>query len=268
MPAMPTRFVSIVVDAADPHTLGHWWSGTLGWPVQFEDEHEVVVEPDGNELEERVPALVFVPVADTKVVKNRLHLDLSSDSAEHQRAAVEVLRARGATAVDIGQHGVPGIGQHDVPWIVMADPEGNEFCVLDPRDRYLGGGSLAAVVVDAADPAGLAAFWAEATGWSIGYEANAGEVVSLHSRHGGPPDIDFVRVDDPKIVKDRLHLDVRPFADDDQAAEVERLVALGARRIDVGQREVTWVVLADPEGNEFCVLRSKDPEPYSTGLVN
>jgi hypothetical protein len=66
--------------------------------------------------------------------------------------------------------------------------------------------------------------------------------------------VEFLRVGDPKRVKNRLHLDVAPFAGDDQAAEVARLRALGATPADVGQGEVTWVVLADPEGNEFCVL--------------
>jgi hypothetical protein len=67
------------------------------------------------------------------------------------------------------------------------------------------------------------------------------------------PGVDFVRLDEPKTGKSRLHLDFTP---DDQDAEVERLLALGARRVDIGQGEQSWVVLADPEGNEFCVLRA------------
>ena len=69
---------------------------------------------------------------------------------------------------------------------------------------------------------------------------------------GGGPDLLFIEVPEPKSVKDRLHIDLRP---DDQAAEVARLEALGARRVDIGQGDVTWVVMADVEGNEFCVLR-------------
>ena len=123
----------------------------------------------------------------------------------------------GATPVDIGQH--------DVPWVVLADPDGNELCVLEPRDRYRGAGALASVVIDANDPCALARFWAAATGWSIG--ARADGFVSLHHPSGRPPDIDLVRVDDPKLVKNRLHLDlVAPGGAVD--AEARRLVDEGA----------------------------------------
>jgi predicted enzyme related to lactoylglutathione lyase len=198
-----------------------------------------------------VPALVFGPVPDVKRTKNRVHLDLASESAAAQQAIVERLVARGATHVDVGQR--------DVPWVVLADPEGNEFCVLEPRDRYRDTGPLAAVVLDAADPPALAEFWVAASGWVVRSRAADGLAVSLHAPHGGPPDLDLVHVPEAKTVKNRVHLDVRPYERDDQLEEVERLVELGASPVDVGQQAVTWVVLADPEGNEFCVLRSADP---------
>jgi hypothetical protein len=80
---------------------------------------------------------------------------------------------------------------------------------------------------------------------------------------GVVPDLLFLRVPEDKVVKNRIHYDVRP---DDQAAEVARIEALGATRVDVGQgADVTWVVLADPEGNEFCVLRALTPEELAEG---
>jgi predicted enzyme related to lactoylglutathione lyase len=109
--------------------------------------------------------------------------------------------------------------------------------------------------VDAADPRALATFWEAALGWRRTFEDD--EEVVLEPPAGSPadgvaPDLLFVRVDDGRVVKNRLHLDLRP---EDQGAEVARLEALGATRVDVGQGEaVTWVVLADPDGNEFCVL--------------
>ena len=140
-----------------------------------------------------------------------------------------------------------------MPWIVLADPEGNEFCVLEPRERYLRRGAVASIVVDAESPAALARFWEAASGWRIGFESEV--VVSLSGPDEQQPDLDFVAVADAKSVKNRVHLDVAPFAGDDRDADVARLVELGARPVDVGQGpEVTWVVLADPEGNEFCVL--------------
>ncbi len=240
---MATRLWSVVFDAADPLTLGRWWSTALGWPVTFEaaDEVEVSSGIDG------VPSLVFGTAADTKVGKNRVHLDLASDSPEAMTATVQRLLAAGASTVEIGQSGVP--------WVVLADPEGNELCVLEPRDRYRGIGALAAIVVDAADPAGLADFWEQAAGWSIGSRSDDG--VSLYRPGGHPPDLDLVRVPGPKAVKNRVHLDVAPWPDDDRDTEAARLVGLGATMIDVGQGEVTWRVLADPEGNELCVLRPR-----------
>ncbi|HEX8001447.1 MAG TPA: VOC family protein [Mycobacteriales bacterium] len=107
------------------------------------------------------------------------------------------------------------------------------------------------VTVDAHDPHGLAEFWAAALDWRRTVESDDEVAVE-------PPvegiDLLFLRVPDGKTVKNRLHLDLRP---DDQAAEVARLESLGARRVSIGQApDVTWVVMADPEGNEFCVLRS------------
>jgi hypothetical protein len=75
---------------------------------------------------------------------------------------------------------------------------------------------------------------------------------------GAGPQLELLRVDDARVVKNRVHLDVAPFAADDQAAEVARLEALGATPADVGQGTQTWVVLADPQGNEFCVLTARD----------
>lgn len=245
---MTTRLFSVVFDAGDPARLGRWWAEALDWPVTFESPDEVVVELADNEATEAMPALVFVPVSDPKVGKNRVHLDLASDSSDHQRAQVERLVGLGATRVDIGQR--------DVPWVVLADPEGNELCVLEPRDRYRGRGPLAAIVVDAVEPDTLARFWTEATGWPIGSRSEMG--VSLFRPGDLLPDLDFGRTAVPKTVKNRIHLDVAPFADDDHDADVERLIAFGASPVDVGQgADVSWVVLADPEGNEFCVLRPR-----------
>ena len=108
------------------------------------------------------------------------------------------------------------------------------------------------VIVDARDPRGLGQWWREALGWVVvNDEPDGFEIRATADRL---PGILFVPVEDPKTGKNRLHLDFRP---DDRDAEVERFVALGATPADVGQGEQTWVVLADPEGNEFCVLRSR-----------
>jgi predicted enzyme related to lactoylglutathione lyase len=109
-------------------------------------------------------------------------------------------------------------------------------------------------VVDADDPAAQARFWAAVLDYEIVYEA-PDEVVIAKDDHTYPGLI-FVPVPEPKTAKNRLHIDLNP---DDRDAEVERIIGLGATQVDVGQGdEVSWVVLADPEGNEFCVLRARE----------
>ncbi|WP_329243184.1 VOC family protein [Streptomyces sp. NBC_01478] len=110
------------------------------------------------------------------------------------------------------------------------------------------------VVVDSADPVALGRWWAEALGWVVVGEAP--DEFEIRPAPERLPGLLFVPVPEGRTVKNRLHLDFRP---DDQEAEVIRLLALGARTADIGQGEQSWVVLADPEGNEFCVLRSRHP---------
>ena len=191
-----------------------------------------------------MPDLVFGTVPEARPSRTCVHLDLASDWLEQQREIVERLVASGATHIDIGEG--------EVPWVVLADPEGNELCVLEPRDRHRGRSPLAAIVVDAADPSALSRFWEAASGWTAA--ARNDRFASLHNPAGTLPDLEFVRVGDRKVVKNRVHLDVAPFADDDLEAEVARLEALGAQPADIGQVDVPWIVLRDPEGNELCVL--------------
>jgi hypothetical protein len=125
------------------------------------------------------------------------------------------------------------------------------------------------IVVDCHDVAAQARWWAETLDWRIAYEA-PDEVVIVPPRafdesrdipvEEQGPGLVFVPVPEDKQVKNRLHIDLAPRANDDQAAEVQRLINRGAKRVDVGQdyEKATWVVLGDPEGNEFCVLSPRD----------
>jgi len=121
--AAASKWWSIVVDCGDPRSLGRWWAQVLGYTVIFDEPDEVVVAggaPDAVQW----PGLVFVRVPEAKSVKNRLHIDLNPDD---QDAEVVRLEALGARRVDVGQQGAP--------WVVLADPEGNEFCVLTARPQ-------------------------------------------------------------------------------------------------------------------------------------
>jgi catechol 2,3-dioxygenase-like lactoylglutathione lyase family enzyme len=124
---------------------------------------------------------------------------------------------------------------------------------------------LTELSVDCHDPRRLAAFWSDVLGYKVIYDRD--DLVEIgpweptaEAVRGGPqpPTVFFARVPEDKVVKNRVHFDVSPV-DATRDEEVERLIALGARRVDVGQGEQTWVVLADPEGNEFCVLRTLAP---------
>lgn len=128
---------------------------------------------------------------------------------------------------------------------------------------------IQSVSFDSTEPKVPADFWEKALGWRRTYEVE--DEIVLEPPAGSPedgisPDLLFVKVPEGKEIKNRLHLDLRPA---DQAAEVRRLEALGANRVSVGQGEdVTWVVMADPDGNEFCVLRAlRSEELEAQGLV-
>jgi predicted enzyme related to lactoylglutathione lyase len=242
---MPTRLVHLVLDANDPPTLARFWAAALGWEVADEEDGEFDVWPSGYSYPDPAALpLVLVPVPEPKSGKNRVHLDLASQSAEHQAALVQRLRGLGARPADVGQG--------DVPWVVLADPEGNEFCVLEPRDVYRDTGPVAAVVVDAADPEALAGFWELASGWVRARSEDG--LVGFRSPQGAGPYLELLRVPGAKTAKNRMHLDVAPQRGEDHAAAVRLLRQSGAVPADVGQGTVTWTVLADPESGEFCVL--------------
>ena len=242
---MAARLVQIAINARDNSAVGRFWAEALGWKVTGDEAGQTNVEPEGVAYPD--PATVCIDVLavpEPKTVKNRVHIDLATTSAAHQADLVAQLKELGATPADVGQG--------DVPWTVLADPEGNEFCVLEPRPVYLDTGPVAAVVVDCSDPRAMARFWGDAMDWAL-YEVTD-DYAALRSAPGVGPYLEFLRTPDVKTVKNRIHLDLAPYPGDDQAAEVARLQALGATAADVGQGDVPWTVLADPEGNEFCVL--------------
>ncbi len=253
---MSTRLVSVVVDCSDPRALGSWWARALGWAVTHESSDEVDVAPPAGGAEAGEVELVFVPVSEPKVGPNQVHLDLSSVSPQGHRASVERLLGAGAHEVDLGQRA-------DAPFTVLADPAGNEFCVLEPQDVYRDTGAIAAVAVNCPDPVGLAGFWSAASGWPVARSEE--RFAGLRAPGGRGPYLELLPSPGAGLTprpKDRIHLDVAPFPGDDLAAETARLVAAGARPVDVGQLgpdgsrrpDVTWDVLVAPDGHEFCVL--------------
>ncbi|OEU86502.1 glyoxalase [Streptomyces abyssalis] len=125
---MTLEWEQVLVDAEDPAKLGRWWAEALGWAVVDGSAETTEGGASGGEFEirpspDRLPGLLFVHVPERKTGKNRLHLDFRPDD---QEAEVARLLAHGARHADVGQ-------SEEDPWVVLADPEGNEFCVLGPR---------------------------------------------------------------------------------------------------------------------------------------
>jgi len=115
---MSLEWEQIVVDSRDPETLGRWWAEALGWVILNDSQDEFEIRRNI----EQVPGLIFVQVPEGKTVKKRLHLDFRPADQE----------AEVARFLSLGAHHV-AVGQGQQPWVVLADPEGNEFCVLSRR---------------------------------------------------------------------------------------------------------------------------------------
>jgi hypothetical protein len=131
---MTLRWYSTVIESTDHRALARWWAEALGWEVMFDTDEEAVLVPPwardlGSKLafEQVPPGLVFVPVEHAKEGKNRLHLDFAPHTSQDREAEIERLVGLGAIRTDVGQGA-------DVGWEVLADPDGNEFCVLSSRE--------------------------------------------------------------------------------------------------------------------------------------
>ncbi len=224
----------MTLDAHHPPRLADFWAGLLDREVR-EDAGGVFL-PGGDTQ----PGLRFVPSPSEKVGPNRMHLHLTSTSPADQQHTVATALGFGARHLDVGQRPEEG-------HVVLADPEGNEFCVIEPGNAFLAGcGFLGELACDGTREVGL--FWSEALGWPLVWDQD--QETAIQSPHGGtkvawggPPVA-------PRAVRNRQRFDLAPV-DGDPAAEVERLVRLGATRLETSQDGA--VALADPDGNEFCV---------------
>ncbi len=231
---MPCRLDALVVDAADPHGLARFWAGVLGWETAGDGGVLLPTDDTGFTLR-------FVPSSEPKVLQNRMHPDLTSASLEDQRATVERALALGGRHVDVGQRGDEG-------HVVLGDPEGNEFCVIEPGNRFLADcGFVGALACDGSQQVGY--FWSEALGWPLVWDQD--QETAIRSPHGGPRITWGGPPVEPKQGRNRLRLVVAPPAGADREAEVERLVCLGATRLGSAGGPVE---MTDPDGNEFRVL--------------
>jgi hypothetical protein len=215
-----SRLSALTVDALDPAALAAFWRALLGEDPGMSLRFEHTVEP--------------------KTRSNQAHFDLTSSSQAEQDATVARALELGARHFDVGQTGDEG-------HVVLADPEGNEFCVIEPGNNFLAGTPrIGALSCDGTQAVGY--FWSAALGWPLVWDQD--EETAIQSPQGGPK----ISWGGPPVAPRAGRNRWRPelLAEGDLHAEVDRLVSLGATRLDVGEGEVP-VVLADPDGNEFRV---------------
>jgi predicted enzyme related to lactoylglutathione lyase len=241
---MPLSIVALSIDANDPLMLATFWGGALRWDVSDRDGPVVLGPTDRTQFQ-----IEFRPVPGPKRSKNTIHLDLTTETIEDQRGGVEQLLARGGSHVDVGQVGDEG-------HVVLADPEGNEFCLIEPGNVFLSECErLGSITCDGSPRVGY--FWGAALGWPLVWDQD-GET-AIRSPDGVGPFITWGPPVPENRSRNRLHLHVAPIERGDLQTEVDRLISLGAREVDLGQGDIGWVVMADPDGNEFCVLPPRSP---------
>jgi len=236
------ELVAAVIDAGSPVALAHFWERALGWRVVGPDSDDVELLPsDATSF-----GLVFRRHAAAKLTQNPIHFDLTSTTLDDQASTVTDLIARGARPVDVGQTSAE---DH----VVLADPEGNEFCVIEPGNRFLAScPRLGAVNCDGTKDLGY--FYSAALGWPLVWDHDDETAIQAPTGDGpkitwsGPPLM-------AKSDRERIHLHLAPATGTATDDAVEELLRLGATRLDNGvHRCVGAIALANIDGNEFCLV--------------
>lgn len=239
---MTLSLFALCIHANDPLRLARFWGGVLGWG-RADDQDGIALVPD----DDTGFRIRFLPTQEPKVRPNQMHFDLTSTSLEGQRRTVARALELGGRHLDIGQG-------PDAAHVVLADPDGNEFDVIEPGNSFLADcGFIGALASDGSQEVGY--FWSEALGWPLVWDQD--QETAIRSPQGGPKITWGGPPVAPKTGKNRLHFDLAPPIHGDQHAEVERLVSLGATRTDIGHGGGGRVTMADPDGNEFCVLADR-----------
>ncbi len=235
------RLVALVVNAAVPTQLARFWAQALRWPHSSSDGVDSVLTPtDATSFD-----LVFRLAASEKLGQNRIHVDLTTASTSDQGETVAQLLEIGSTHIDIGQNSSDG-------HVVLADPEGNEFCVLEPGNRFLAScPRLGAVNCDGTHALGC--FWSEALGWPLVWDHEEETAIQAPDGTGpkitwsGPPLM-------PRLGEERFHFHLAISPGSNAESTIDRLVALGAARATIGDACPGAIALTDVDGNKFCLV--------------
>jgi len=239
-PRMTCRLEALCFDAGDPLALAQFWSGVLGWEITT-DRDDVIALLPSDDTGFRVR---FLHVQEDKSEPNQMHFDLTSRSLQEQQQTVARSLALGARHIDVGQRPEEG-------HVVLADPEGNEFCVIGPGNSFLSDcGFVGALAGDGSQQVGY--FWSEALGWPLVWDQD--QETAIRSPHGGPKLTWGGPPLRARTGTSRLHFDLALPVPGDQHAEVAQLISLGATLLETGSSEMGWVGMADPDGNQFRVF--------------
>ncbi|KGN40955.1 VOC family protein [Knoellia aerolata] len=237
---------NVVVDAQQPQRLGRFWERLLGCAT-------LVDEPDAFETRLSVPDgptldVCFQRVGSSPTPSPRLHLEVQGGDPQSQDAVVQRALALGARHLDIGQR--------DVPWVVLADPEGNPFCVMEDRPEYAVSGPLSSLPLDSSDVERDVRFWSELSGWVPTDSAMPG---ALRHPSGRGPLLELCPERRPAVAgeKNRVHLDLRLEAGDDPDEAAARLLDLGGAVLEHDWGDLPWRVYTDPSGNALCILPAR-----------
>jgi catechol 2,3-dioxygenase-like lactoylglutathione lyase family enzyme len=234
---MHSRLLAVTFEADDPARAARFWSALLGREV-IEDAAAALLPGDGTQL-----GLRFVAGRAGRLGANRMHLHLTSPDLDEQKHTVATALKLGGRHLDVGQ-------RPEDEHVVLADPAGYEFCVIEPGNAYLAGcGFLGELACDGTREVGL--FWSEVLGWPLVWDQD--EETAIQSPPGGTKIAWAGPPVTPKQEPNRQRFELIAAAGDQQAA-VDEVISLGATRLEIGQDGA--VVLADPDGNEFCVRRT------------
>ncbi len=206
---MTCHLVALCFDANDPFPLARFWAGVLGWEMADDPQAGIALLPS----DDTGFRLRFLPTQEPKVGQNQMHFDLTSTSLHDQLETVARSLGLGGRHIDIGQ-------SPDDAHVVLADPEGNEYCVIEPDNKFLADcGFIGALASEGSQEVGY--FWSEALGWPLVWDQD--QETAIRSPRGGPKITWGGPPLTPKTGKYRLHFDLAPRVDGDQQAEVDRL---------------------------------------------